>query len=319
MVIENVANTYAILGAGAVGGFYGARLAQAGLDVSFLLRSDLEHVRKHGLQVFSPDGDFVLPHVRAYRNVADMEKVDVVIVALKATANDVLPDILPHLVRPGGTVVLLQNGLGGEASIAAAARPARIVGGLAFVCATKIGPGTIRHFACCGIDMAPWTPDGRPEVPGSSLEHVAADFQQAGIPVRLLDNLELARWRKLTWNIPFGGLCITRDSDTRRILDDPDGLATVRALMTEVAASAAACGHDIDNQVLQQMIDETLTMPAYRPSLKVDFDAGAAIELEAIFGNPLSAARRAGYEPKLVDKLYRQLQSMERARPSRLT
>jgi 2-dehydropantoate 2-reductase len=309
--------SYAIVGTGAVGGYYGAQLARAGCEVSFLVRSDLEHVRRHGLRVLSPDGDIALPAVRAYGDAAAMPPADVVIVATKATANAALPGILPHLVRPGGTVVLLQNGLGGEAALAAAAAPARVAGGLAFVCATKIGPGTIRHVADRLVDIAPWSPDGQPAPPGAALHQLAADFERAGVPVRLLDNLALARWRKLVWNIPFGGLCIALDADTRRIVGDPSALAMVRAVMADVVASAAACGQSIDPGFPQEMIDATIDLPAFFPSLKLDFDTGAQLEIEAMFGNPLRAARQAGHPAPLIDRLYRQLQLLDRARPPR--
>ena len=85
--------TYAILGTGALGGYYGACLQRAGLDVHFLLRSDYEHVKEHGLIVESPDGDFTLPHVNAYQDVAKMPACDVVVVALKTTQNHLLPEI----------------------------------------------------------------------------------------------------------------------------------------------------------------------------------------------------------------------------------
>src|SRR5204862_7338727 len=102
------------------------------------------------------------------------------------------------------------------------------------------------------------------------------------------------RWRKLVWNIPFGGLCVALDADTRGIVGDPDALAMVRAVMADVVAAAAACGQRIDHRVPDAMIEATLDLPAYRPSIKVDFDTGAALELDAMFGNPLRAAQRAG-------------------------
>ena len=132
--------------------------------------------------------------------------------------------------------------------------------------------------------------------------------------MRLLDNLALARWRKLVWNIPFGGLCIALDADTRQIVDDPDALAMVRAVMSEVVAAAAACGQSIDPGVPDDMIDATRALPAFQPSLKVDFDAGAALELDALFGNPLRAAQRAGHPAPRIEQLHRQLQFLERSR-----
>ena len=114
--------TYAILGTGALGGYYGACLQRAGLDVHFLLHSDYEHVCQHGLVIESPDGNFTLPHVNAYSNVAKMPPCDVVVVALKTTQNYLLPEMLPAVVKDDGVVLVLQNGLGIEEEVA------RIVG-----------------------------------------------------------------------------------------------------------------------------------------------------------------------------------------------
>ena len=96
---------YAIIGTGALGGFYGARLQRAGCDVHFLLHSDYEHVRQHGLVIESKDGDFVLPRINAYRDARDMPACDVIIVALKAIQNHLLPSLLPR----DGVVTLMQN------------------------------------------------------------------------------------------------------------------------------------------------------------------------------------------------------------------
>ena len=105
--------SYAIIGTGAIGGFYGARLQQAGCDVHFLLRSDYGHVRQSGLKVDSIEGDFALPQVKAYRDPAALPPVDVAIVALKTTRNHQLCELLPQ-IKPGGAILSLQNGFGVE-------------------------------------------------------------------------------------------------------------------------------------------------------------------------------------------------------------
>src|SRR4028118_63778 len=103
--------TYAVLGTGALGGFYGARLQQIGSEVHFLLHSDYEQVSQHGLRIESPDGNFMLPQVYAYRDVAEMPRCDVVMVALKTTQNHLLSRLLPSVVKEDGAVLVLQNGL----------------------------------------------------------------------------------------------------------------------------------------------------------------------------------------------------------------
>ena len=89
---------YAIIGTGAIGGYYGARLAQSGQEVHFLLHSDFDYVKEHGLQVDSCDGSFHLDHVNAYRSTSDMPAVDVVLVCLKTINNHLLDTLLPPLL-----------------------------------------------------------------------------------------------------------------------------------------------------------------------------------------------------------------------------
>ncbi|MGH8000838.1 MAG: 2-dehydropantoate 2-reductase N-terminal domain-containing protein, partial [Brasilonema sp.] len=96
--------TYAILGTGALGGFYGARLQKAGSNVHFLLRSDYEHVSKNGLTIESVDGDFSLPQVNVYCDVEKIPRCDVVVIALKTTQNHLLPNLLPPVVKDEGVV-----------------------------------------------------------------------------------------------------------------------------------------------------------------------------------------------------------------------
>ena len=106
---------YAIVGSGAIGGYYGGRLAHSGCDVHFLFNTEYEHVVQNGLRVDSVKGDFVINPINAYHSTADMPKCDVVLVGLKSTQNHLLPQILPPLLKPDTLVVLIQNGLGLEA------------------------------------------------------------------------------------------------------------------------------------------------------------------------------------------------------------
>ena len=109
---------YAILGTRALGGFYGARLQQAGSEVHYLVHSDYEQIKTHGLVVDSPDGNFTLPQVHVYQNPIDLPPCDVAIVALKTTQNHLLPKLLPPALKPNGVALVLQNGLEIEAEVA---------------------------------------------------------------------------------------------------------------------------------------------------------------------------------------------------------
>jgi 2-dehydropantoate 2-reductase len=299
--------SYAILGTGALGGFYGARLCRSGADVHFLLHSDFEHVRQHGLVIDSKDGDFVLPQVQAYQDVREMPRCDVAVVALKATQNHLLPALLPPVLADGGAVLLMQNGLGGEEEAARAAPRHAVLAGLCFLCSNKVGPGHIRHLDYGTVRFADYAADSAPAGVSDRLRGIAQDFTNAGIQVDIKEDLVLARWQKLVWNVPMSGLSVVLDADTQALMTDPHTRALAEDIMHEVVAGARACGRHIHDTFVRKMIDMTVSMPPYRASMKIDFDEHKPMEVEAIYGNPLRAARAAGASMPLVETLYRQL------------
>ncbi|HVV71103.1 MAG TPA: 2-dehydropantoate 2-reductase N-terminal domain-containing protein, partial [Verrucomicrobiae bacterium] len=136
----------AVVGCGAVGSFYGAKLARAGSQLHFLLRSDYEVVRRRGLFIRSLQGDFRV-HPKCARRPEEIGFADLVLVALKTTANDQLPKLLPPLVAPHTAVLTLQNGLGNEELLAQLIPSEQVMGGLCFVCLNRLEPGLIHHIA----------------------------------------------------------------------------------------------------------------------------------------------------------------------------
>ncbi len=298
---------YAILGTGALGGFYGARLQRAGCAVHFLLHRDYDHVRQHGLICESKDGDFTLPVVQAYRRAADLPPCDVTIVALKTTQNHLLPELLP----PTGLVLTLQNGLGNEAAIARVTGPDRVLGGLAFLCSNKVGPGRIRHLDYGHLALGEFETTGITD----RLRAIAADFERAGILVTLEENLAVARWRKLVWNIPYNGLSVILNAQTDELMRHPATRQLCEEIMREVVAAARATGVPLGEDAVATMLAYTDRMTPYRTSMKIDYDEGRPLEIEAIFGEPLRAAAAAGYAAPLLATLYRQLQFLEAHRP----
>ncbi len=311
--------TYAILGTGALGGFYGARLQQVGIEVHFLLRSDYEQVQQQGLIIESPDGNFTLPQVYAYRNGCDMPACDVAIVALKTTQNHLLPELLPPVLKENGVVLVLQNGLGIEAEVAKIVGSDRVLGGLCFLCSNKVAPGHIRHLDYKQITLGDYRENYVPCGITERMQHIATDFERAGIPIDRSEDLLIARWKKLVWNIPFNGLSVVLNATTQQMMADKQTCALAEQLMKEVVAGAAACVQAIDlgstravpPTFIQTMLDYTAKMTSYRTSMKVDYDDRRPLEVEAILGNPLRMAKRAGVELPQIQMLYQQLKFLD--------
>jgi len=297
----------AVVGAGAVGGYYGAVLARTGDDVRFLLRRDLAHVRAHGLRVRQPpQGEFLLPHARAFGATAEIGPVDLVIVGVKATANDLLPDLVRPLLHARTALLLLQNGLGGDAFLARHFGPERVIGGLCFVCLNRTGAGeitcTLPGYLALGEFGGP--PTGR-------LRALAARFERSGVRTEIAENLDEARWRKLVWNVPFNGLTIAAGGVTTDvIMRDPELRAEARALMEEIITAAARLGYGIPPEFLEQQLAITAGMGAYRPSSLIDWQDGREVEVEAIWGEPWRRARAAGADLPRLGRLYDRLKSL---------
>ncbi|MDY6941287.1 MAG: putative 2-dehydropantoate 2-reductase [Cyanobacteriota bacterium] len=306
--------SYAILGTGAIGGFYGARLQQAGLDVRFLLRSDYEVVRDRGLEIESPHGDFTLPKVNAYNTVSAMPECDVAIVALKTTQNHLLPELLPPVLKKNGVVLVLQNGLGIEAEVAAIVGSDRVVGGMCFICSNKVGPGRICHLDYGMVSIGSYAPEDRPCGITMAMGQIAGDFKRADIPVKPESDLLLARWRKLVWNIPFNGLSVVLDATTDELLADDGTRRCVEQLMYETLSIAARYYRLIPREFVREMFALTTKMQAYKTSMKLDYEAGRPMEVEAILGNPYRAAKQVGVSVPRLEMLYEQVKFLDRSR-----
>jgi 2-dehydropantoate 2-reductase len=317
----------AVVGCGAVGSYYGAMLSRAGQDVHFLLRSDYAEVRRHGVSIRSPKGDFNA-RPRAARTPEEIGVCDLVIIALKTTANGEFPRLLPPLVGPATAVLTLQNGLGNEEALAQLFPPAQILGGLCFVCLNRVAPGVIHHLDHGLIMLGEFQ-----RWPEPRTHDIASMFKHAGVVCKVSENLARAHWEKLVWNIPFNGLgvasaagydallaraaissvprqpCLT----TNQLLDAGRWEILVRELMGEVIAAANALGHELEASLADKMIERTRTMGAYKASTILDFERGQPLELNSLFLEPLRQARAASVVTPRLAALCDVLQQLDQA------
>ena len=288
------------MGAGAVGLYYGARLALNGEDVSFLLRSDYEAVKERGIIVESVDGDAVLEKVKCYRTPEEIGEVDWVIIAWKATSNDHFEETVGPLIGPQTGILTLQNALGNCERLAELFGAERVLGGLCFVCINRLGEGHVKHTAGGKVTIGEW----RAQPGNPRAERLSSGFRSAGVISEVAENLGAAQWRKLVWNVPFNGLAIAEGGVTTDVLlADPEIEGSIRELMREVIAGAAALGFEIDDQVIDFEINRTRPMGAYRPSSMIDFVEGKPVEYEAIWGEPLKRAMAAGVSVPCMERL----------------
>ncbi len=283
-------STIAIVGSGAVGLYYGGRLAEAGHDVRFLVRSDADVIQRDGIHCQSVHGDFHLHPVQAYRSAEEIGPVDLVMIAWKATSNRLLEKILPPLLHENSQVVTLQNGLGNVEAISSITGASRVLGALCFVCINRIAPGVIHHSAGGRMAIGEFA-SGKP----GRAAALAAMFAAAKVETVIEGDVEETVWKKLIWNVPFNGMAIAEGGKTTdQLLADPATVAQIRSLMEEVVAAAAVRGFSLDPKLIDWNIDRTRTMGAYRPSSLIDWQDGREVEIDAIWAEPLRRATAAG-------------------------
>lgn len=286
---------YAIIGTGAIGGFYGARLDKAGFEVHFLLHTDYQYVVDHGLTIDSCDGNFTLPSPKVYDSTSKMPQCDVVIVALKTTQNHLLSSLLPPLLKPDTIILLIQNGIGVEADVQQLFPSQPIAAGMAFICSAKAGPGHINHQFYGNINIGNYSCHNP-----QRYNQMLADFRAAGIGAADVDYLE-ARWKKAVWNMPFNGMTVALNTTTNRLLSCESTHRLIYDQMLEVIGAAQALGvKNLDTRFADKMIANTIKMPPYSPSMKLDFDFHRPMEINYLYTRPIAEARAAGFAmPKL--------------------
>lgn len=299
---------YAVVGAGAIGGYYGGRLAESGQEVHFLFHSDYEYVKEHGLKVDSVNEDFLLKPINVYNSTSDMPECDVVLVALKSTNNHLLKDLLPPILHKDTVVILIQNGLGLEADLQKDFPDLHIAGGLAFICSSKIGAGHIGHFDEGRINIGSYSCSDM-----NVLEIVKTDLINAGVETRILD-LEKARWMKLVWNIPFNGMSVIMNTTTDNLMSNAAMQELLREVMLEVIRGGNEAGegrYNIPESYADDILEMTRHMTPYAPSMKLDYDFHRPLEIEYIYTRPIEEAAKYGYSLTRISVLEKQLRFIQ--------
>jgi 2-dehydropantoate 2-reductase len=311
MMKMNQMKSCALVGPGAIGLYYGGLLAKAGVALHVLARSDTAALCADGIHIRMVDprsGELSEAHAirpaGIEQDAAAIGPVDLVIIAAKATVNPELLSSLQALVEPGRTTLLtLQNGMGNAEFLGKHFPENPVLAGLCFVCVNRTAPGVVENYLPGRVEIG--SLDERfPEVAAAAV----SAFSEAGVKCQLSPVLDAALWRKLCWNVPFNGLAIAGGGiTTDLILADAALVQRAWCLMEEIQAAAALCGHEIADSFLQGQFDVTANMGAYRPSSLIDFLDGRAVEVEAIFGEPLRRGQALGLAMPELAQLTAQL------------
>ena len=294
------AQRVAVVGAGAVGGYFGMRLAEIGHDVRFLMRRDYEAVKAGGLHLSSHLGDMALDSPTVERTpeaLAAHGPVDWVLVGLKATAIPAMPELVGPLLSEDTRVLAIMNGLSVDDEIAAQLpEGTSLFGGLGFIGVIRGEPGRILHQEFGAVNLGHHGDDP------DELQRGVDLFAGSKVEIRPEPSLLQARWEKLCWNIPFNGLCVIAGGvGVDQVIEEPPLYDAAYEIIREIVAigNADLEAHGETNRIdgpriANQFLTQTLGMGAYRPSTVIDYNEGRPLELDAIFRQPVQRASELG-------------------------
>jgi 2-dehydropantoate 2-reductase len=298
-----------VMGAGAVGAYFGARLRASGEDVVLCARgANLRALRDHGLDITSIRGDLRID-VTATDTPRDFAPYDLILFCVKAYDTDTAAQAISGCLKPGGAILTLQNGVENEAKLGAIFGRDAVMGGNARVGVEMIAPGKIVHLSTGHIDFGEL--DGRET---DRARNIADVFRRAGILGQLSTDIMTARWDKLIWN----GALNTVTTLTRRrvgeILDDVEGLRLLRRLMQEIVSVARADGAKIsDDRIDAYIAHSQKNLRALKTSTQQDLERGKALEYEALSGAVVRGARRHNISVPTVETIYALLRLLDGA------
>ncbi len=298
-----------VVGAGAIGAFYGGILARAGCEVSVVARADYDAVAAAGYRIDSTLGELSFRPAQTLRSAADYRgPADYVLVALKLVRGVDRAALIRPALAAKSAILLVQNGIGIEDEVAAAFPQHELLSGVAYAAVSREAAGRVRHHSQYTRLVLGRYPRGESE----SAARFAELLRKGGSSCALTNDIVGARWQKCAWNTVFNPIsALGGGLGTRDILSGEEQTAFVRAAIAEVCALAAADGHSLAPDTVDKQIEGTLRMPNYVSSMGQDWLAGRPMETEALVGNAVRIARRLGVAAPRLEALYALLRMVE--------
>jgi 2-dehydropantoate 2-reductase len=296
-----------VYGAGGVGAFFGALLAQAGRDVHFVARGPhLEALRSRGLRIKSDlIGDVEVPRVSVYPRAADSGRADLVLVCVKTHQTESILDDLASVVGDDTVVIPLQNGVESDEQLAARFGRSRVLAAAVYVGATLDEPGVVSHAAPARISIG-----ARHGFDERRLAAIHETLAATGQVVQVSPDIQHERWRKLMWNASFNTVSAVTLRTPAELLALPETRALLTAIMSEVVAVAQAQGIDLQRADVDAHIAWTERASGIRTSTMVDRERGRTMEADALIGVIVRKGREAGVATPASQTMYALMKAM---------
>ena len=297
----------AVMGAGAVGGYFGALLHRGGLDVTLIARGrHLEAIKAHGLRIKSTQGDLTVP-AKAVGDPRAVGPVDLILFCVKSYDTESAARQCLPIVQESTAILCLQNGVDNEEKIAMVAGGEKVLGGVAYIGAGVSEPGVVVHTAEGRIVFG--------EMRGGVSERVRRleqIFRDAGFPVEVSSNIKAILWGKLCWNAAFNALNTLVGGDVRVLVERPETRTLARQAMEEVRAVANANNVPLSADLAERLLTWTDTAAgSMKTSTRQDLEAGKRLEVEALNGAVVRKGEAAGVPTPFNFALYALLKAID--------
>ena len=297
----------AVMGAGAVGGYFGARLAASGMDVTFIARGEhLKAMQKHGLRIRSIQEDLEI-HATFISSSDQVAPVDLVLLAVKSQDTEEAARTLAPFMGRDTAVLSLQNGVDNADKIARLWGGDRSLAGVAYIAARISAPGVIEHSGGGRIVL------GSPHM--GAQEHIRivhSVLAQARISCDVSSDIREVLWKKLAWNAPFCALSCLLHMTVGEILDSASLEALVRGCVDEVREAARCRGIDLPPSTAQEVLTSSVALRSVKPSMLQDLEAGKPLEHEALNGTVVRILQQSGKRAPINEILYSALSHVDR-------
>jgi 2-dehydropantoate 2-reductase len=298
----------AIMGAGAVGGFFGAKLAAASYDVAFIARgAHLAAMQREGLIIESFAGNLHVRDALFTDDPTDVGIANLILFSVKSYETESAAQALEPMVGEKTVILSLQNGVDNADKIAHIWGVGRTLAGVVYIGSQQSYPGTIKHSAGGRIVFGEL--DGRVHETTKAVEQVLSSAQ---IPCEINTEIRKAQWRKLLWNAPFCAIsCLARA--TAKEIAESDSLTKLALdCMAEVKEAANTVSIDLDPALFDETLNFSSSLGEFKPSMLQDLEAGKPLEFEAFNGIVVSLLQQAGKQAPTNQVFYRVLKYLDK-------
>ena len=289
----------AVMGAGAVGGYFGARLAASDIDVTFIARGEhLKAMRENGLRIKSIQGDLEI-----FANFASgsdqIIPVDLVLFAVKSQDTEAAARSLAPFMGQKTAILSLQNGVDNTDKIARLWGGDRSLAGVAYIAARVFAPGIIEHSGGGRIILGALHAGGQ-----ENARNAHSILTRAKISCDISSDIRADLWKKLAWNAPFCALSCLLHMTVGDISGSPSLEAVIRGCIEEVREAARCVGVDLASSTAQEALSFSTTLRNFKPSMLQDREAGKSLEHEALNGIVVKILQQSGKRAPINEILY---------------